>query len=273
MLKIAVQYLKLTHILTIYHRSDLEEDQIASDNPTHKDVGKYYGYKDGSGWYAKVLLVRPSYFRTTLGICRRGDIVIQSKVHFSNASYCGLLRSDTSFHIKRPTLRERKVVGDILKLGKYPKAIDNRVRAMLLDRLREKCEELNIDEDFIIRRLHKEAINDKNRGMERISAVQILARINGIETEKQDPRFVQNNNYLGVQQYTIQDQRRQAVPALSKLKATVELLRSRGMDDNELVEIVEDDRFPALPGLNRTETKEMEAEIVGSEPEREPTDS
>ncbi len=266
MLKIAVPYLNLTHLITVYHRSDLTDEQISQPEPTHADVGKYYGYPDGSGWYAKIILVRPSYFRTVLGICRRGDIVIQSKVYFTGTSYCGCLRSDTSFQLKRPTLRERKVVGDILKLGKYPRAIDNRVRSMLLERLREKCEELNIDEDFIIRRLHKESTNDKNRGMERIEAVKILARINGIETERQDQRFIQNNNYLGVQQFTIQDQRRKSVPPLMKLKATVELLRQRGEAGQELVEIVEDPRFPALPGLNKTETRE----IIVENPEDEP---
>ena len=262
MLKIAVHYLDLTHLITIYHRQDLSDEQIASDQPTHEDLGKYYGFKDGSQWYAKVIMVRPKYFRTTIGLHRRADIVIQSKIYFTNSCYCGCLQQDTSFKIRRPSQSERKQLADIFKYNKFPRVVTGRVRAMLLDKLQDECRKLNIDESFIIERLHDEATNAKNRGIERIEAVKILARLNSIETERQDQRFVTNNNFLGIQQMNIQDQRRKTVPAIAVLKATVKLLRDR--DENSNVRnIIEHEDFPVLAGVNHSGQREIvEAEIV-----------
>jgi len=259
-LKIAVQYLSRTTVLKIYHRNDLRDDQISDPIPTSKDIGKYYHYQDGSNWCAQIIAVRPAYFRTILGICRRADIVIQSKINYPGTNYCGCFKHDTSFHLQKATLLERKQVSDIIKLTKFPKIISDRVRVMLLSTIQEECKNKGIDETWVVDRLISEADNQKNRGIERIEAVKIIARLNGIEPERQDPRFVQNNNYLGVQNnLSLQDQRRQSVPVLETLRATVELLRSRDQDIPKELEVINHPSFPVLPGKN---VACEEAEIV-----------
>ena len=250
----------------MYHRSDLKDDQIASDAPTHLDLGKYYGFKDGSGWYARVILVRPGYFRTTIGIHRRADIVIQTKVHFPKCCYAGCSNYDSSFTLRKASASERKQVAQIIAKNTFPERTTNRVRMMLIDKLQEECANLGIDEGWVIKHLYDEATRDKNRGIERIEAIKILARLNSIETERQDPRFVTNNNFLGVQQLNIQDQRRKAVPALSAIKATIDLLKDRE-ESAKVREVIEHDDFPVLPGVNHSSQKEMviDAEVVEEE--------
>lgn len=258
-----MQYLNRTQILTVYHRSDLADEQIASDQPTHLDLGKYYGFKDGSGWYARIILVRPGYFRTTIGLHRRADLVIQSKVYFPNVNYSGCFNQDTSFKVRSASQQERKAVAKIIAKNIYPERITHRIRALLIDKIQEECANLNIDESWIVKHLYDEAVNVKNRGIERIEAVKILARLNSIETERQDPRFVTNNNFLGVQQLNIQDQRRKAVPALSAIRATIDLLKDRE-EATKMREVIEHEDFPVLAGKNHSSQKEMvmDAEIV-----------
>jgi hypothetical protein len=109
---------------------------------------------------------------------------------------------------------------------------------LLVDKLQDASKGKNIDEEWIVDRLYKEAVNSKSRGMERLEAIKILARINGVETERHDPKFVSAN--VNFNQFTIQDQRRNAVPTLGVLKATIELLKQRDMlpqpDDGEITE-------------------------------------
>lgn len=262
-----MKYLKRQRATAIYFRDELNDEDVCSGIPKDdSDVGKYYHFKDGSDWCAKILAVRDSYFRTEIGLHRKDDLVIQSTVYFPGTNYAGCFNSELSFRINPPSRHERTQLREIFKNNKYPKVVTDRLRRMIIDKLREALNESGVDEKWITDRLMAEADNMKNRGSERISAIQIIARIHGIETEKMDNKgYIQNNtqvNFTG--QKTIQDMRREELPNMSLLKQCASMLIARELPE-EVSHVVENSKYPLFPGTYIVVDKQKPARLEETE--------
>ena len=98
-----------------------------------------------------------------------------------------------------------------------------------------------INEEWIIDKLKKEAENPRNRGADRLTAITMLGRIGGIEMgvattnkSKSPALFAQFNNY------TIQDKRRKNaqdtidLPTRKDLESAIEVLPE--IEDAEIIE-------------------------------------
>jgi len=221
MLKVEVMYRENRKIVVVYQEWDISPDEIAGEKITKDDIGKFYKYNDGSGWYSPILGVSNLSIRTELGVVRRDDYVHQSIVKYPGTSYSGCHRNEEHDYLRSFSVAEQHCAYRLLH-DKPVKYLTKRVKMLTLKKLQEKLHNKQIDEEFIIDLL----VNAASKGNEKIKAITILSRIGGVELEPpkqpagKTPLFLQQNNFT-----TIQDQRRNMMelPNSKSLKEMIEV--------------------------------------------------
>jgi hypothetical protein len=202
MIKVLV-YLKGDHkLVSVYHRWDIDnEEDIVGIEATKEDIGKFFDFKDGSGWYGKIRGVNDIAIRTNMCVVRKKDYVHQSHIRFPHTNYSGVMRTEEHELVRPFTRTEKGLTGCLLK-GKRLKYLSERVKMLTMKKLQEGLKDNGINEDEILDLLK----NAARKGNEKIKAITILARIGGVELEApktvSQPLLNVNNNF------TIQDRRR-----------------------------------------------------------------
>ena len=156
------------------------------------------------------------------------------------SAYSGLLLT-TNTSLRRPNLKERQTAVAFLAKKLPSNKRSSKSILLVLQRLQEHMNKKQINEEWIIDKLKKEAENSRNRGADRLTAITMLGRIGGIEMgvattnkRKAPALFAQFNNY------TIQDQRRKKaqdtidLPTRKDLESAIEVLPE--IEDAEIIE-------------------------------------
>ena len=211
----------------------------------YEDAGKLLEFDDGSEWYSPIIGVSGDAVRTEVGVFNKNDIVCVSRIKIPGTQYSGLYRSEQHILVYRPERSEYERVNAFLG-GTFKGKLSRRELMITAERLRVKCEEKNIDEDWIIGRLIREADSFKNKGFERLDAIKILARIMGSEIGGQLPQQKGQVPLFGqVNIMTIQDKRRSDQNLQGVLSQAVAIAKEHAEDVD--FQITEEQALESLP--------------------------
>lgn len=243
MMIVEILYRGIPQQCVLYDIWDIPEEQIVLPHTVlTEDVGKYALYTDGSRMLAKIVHKRGIYFNTLCGLFHKYDYVHICRPKPRMSAYSGLLFHHEHVKLRRPNLKERQTAEAFLA-KKLPsnKRLSKRCILLVLQLLQEHMNKKQINEEWIIDKLKKEAENPRNRGADRLIAITMLGRIGGIEMgvattnkSKSPALFAQFNNY------TIQDKRRKNaqdtidLPTRKDLESAIEVLPE--IEDAEIIE-------------------------------------
>jgi len=217
-MQIEVKYREKTKIVDVYHQWDIKKDEIVGVKATKKDIGKYFEFDDGSGWFSKIIGVTPLAVRTEICIVRVADYVHMSKVQYPQTSYSGAYKTEEHDFVREFNRPEHRCVYRLMHEQPI-KYLTKRIKMLTVKKLQDKLKSNGVDENFIVGLL----VNAASKGNEKVKAIGMLARIGGVNLEPQlsppgiKGMFVQNN-------LTIQNQRRnemEELPAGTSLKAMI----------------------------------------------------
>lgn len=240
MITLEVKYKNQMTTVNLYNEWDVREEDVVDKKLIKKESqrGKYVEYDDGWNTYGKIKGATINAYVTETGIVKRKDYCSFCRVQYPYTNYSGA-RSYDEHPFSRPFRRQ-----EYLEAGKFVKTnqkvhLTPRIKMIIKDRIEEMLGNYKVDADFIVSKLVREADNMRGRGTDRIEAIKILARMSGVELEKQAksdnggmaPLFFQMNNF------TIQEQRR-AIPSNSELTEIVVDAGLPAMDRDEAVEFV-----------------------------------
>lgn len=235
MMIVEIPYRSAIRECTLFDLWDIEEDQIViPKDALSEDAGKYLIYTDGSRMLTKLLYKRGLYLNTRAGLFYSRDYVNICRPKPMFTGYSGLYLQHEHTKFRKPTLKEKQRAEDFTK-KKLPsnQVLTKRVALLVLEKLQDKMKVLDIDENWIVSKLKKEAENPKNRGADRLTAITMLGRIGGVEmgssankSGKPTALFAQFNNF------TIQDKRRQQ--SLPTRKVLEEIIDTVGEAEEEL---------------------------------------
>lgn len=225
MMIVEVPYAESLYQAELYDTWDVDETEIVLPYyALSEDVRKYILFTDGTRFLARLLRKRRQYLITNVGTFDKFDYICICRAKRKYTMCSGLYARDEHIRVRRPSPREREIAEEFIN-GTYTKKLPNRVKLMLINKLKEHMCALNITEKWVIERLIREADNLKGRGADRLEAIKILARIGGVEVGSPGtagPRplaLFQQNNYGE----TIQDIRRRELPTQQTLAKMIEL--------------------------------------------------
>lgn len=240
MITLEVKYRNLTSIVNLYNEWDVLDEDIVDKKIITKDRqrGKYVLYDDGWNTYGKIKGATINAYVTETGIIKRKDYCSFCRIQYPYTNYSGA-KSYDEHPLSRPFRRQEYLIA-----GKFVKTnqrvqLTPRIRMLVKERLDEMLDKYNVDADFIISKLVREADNMRGRGTDRIEAIKILARIHGVELEKQAARGDNGPAPLFMQFNTlnIQDQRRQ-VPTSSELEKNIIDMGLPTLTESQAVEML-----------------------------------
>lgn len=240
-----VKYKKKTAQVRLYNRWDVDDEEVVDPleitDQCQRD--KYVAYTDGFDVFAKIKGRTVMAFATETGVVKRKDYCRFSRIQYPYTNYSGA-RSYDEHPLSRPYRRaEYLACGNFIKRNIKIK-MTPRIRKMTKDKLIGLLDDKNIDADWIVTRLIREADHMRGRGADRLEAIKILARIKGQELEKptgtqtvmHQPLFQQFN-----QANTIQDQRRKGyLESRKEIAENIDGLGLPTLDDVSIEEIAED---------------------------------
>lgn len=239
MIVFRVRYRQLERDVTLYHEWDIEDknDIIDPRNSmkmlTYRDVrNKFFKLTDGSELYVKILNKTFKAITTEIGIIKILDYCSFCIIRYPYSNYTGV-RSPEEHPLARPYRRtEHLMCGQYISQGKAisKKKITPRIKKMLKDKLKEIAENKGIDAEWIIDRVVSEADNPKNKGAERLEALKMLGRMQGVELDKGAVPAVQMNQPLfNFTSNNIQEQRRNQLDESKEIKLDLKKLGLAGV--------------------------------------------
>ena len=223
-----------TRIRTVmlYHEWDLRDKEIVSDARavTAADKGKFFAFNDGSGWHDEIIAANEYYVYGKCTIIRKNDIVWQCKPNCVTTNYSGVRKGEEHQHVRPYHPMEKSLSTKIINGTISDKAyVTTRIRVLTLDRIKEKLQDKGVNEEWLVARLLREADNMRGRGSDRLEAIKILSRAEGIELEKktQSQSLERMPIFQQINMGTVQNQRRlmAEVPTLDELKEMAQEIR------------------------------------------------
>lgn len=226
MIKLEVEYKKNKRGITVYNEWDVDHRKVVknANEATKEDVGKFYKFPDGSGWYSKICGVNRYAVRTELCTVRKKDYLHCARVKYPYTNYSGAFKTE-EHELVRPFNKMEKRLVNRLKRGQKIKYLTKRLRVLTIKKLQNQMQKLGIDE----RKIAELLLNAAKKGNQKIQAIDRLAYLGGVKLEpepnqdsKKRPLFQQINNNM-----TIQQQRRaeiQHVPTGKQIKEAVEVV-------------------------------------------------
>jgi len=217
MVFIEVRYKTKIRTQILYNLWDVPPEMIRlSREVRRKDIGCYLLFTDGSDWLTRILAVTPKSVITEVGLVKKDDYVTLSTIKCIGTGYSGCQLRDEHLLVRKPTRNEASHVTMFLT-NRPHKPLTPREILLALSKMQDKMTLHGINEEWIVNHLIEEADRERNRGVERLEAIKILARIGGQEIDKpamnalpqgKTPLFLQFNNYEADKPLTIQDKRR-----------------------------------------------------------------
>ena len=223
MITLEVKYKNQATTVNLYNEWDIDKEDVIDKKIITKQSqrGKYVLYDDGWGLYGRVKGATINAYVTESGIIKRKDYCSFSRVQYPYTNYSGS-RSYDEHPLSRPFRRvEYLQAGSFIKTNNRVK-LTPRIKMLVKDKIEDMLGKFNVDAEFIISKLVREADHMRGRGTDRIEAIKCLARLQGVELEKQTraadtgptPLFMQFNTL------SIQDQRRQ-LPTAAELGSQI----------------------------------------------------
>ncbi len=233
-----MKYREKTRVLTIYHRWDIaNEDEIVGTEATKADIGKYFEFNDGSGWFSKVIGATPLAIRTEICIVRVDDYVHQSRVQFPQTSYSGAYKTE-EHELVRPFNKPEKRCVYRLTHGQEIKYLTKRIKKMTVEKMAEAAKTLGVNEEKIIKLL----LGAAEKGNEKVNAIDRLARIGGTELGRRQDKLPTGGLFVQ-QNLTIQGQRRNPQNQIEDLPSGSELKKLIREAQTKLGDAIEDAKF------------------------------
>lgn len=237
MTTLELRYRDAIYPITLLNKWDIKGyETVRCKDVEYNDIGKLLEFDDGSEWYTPIVAVSGYAVRTDAGLFNKRDIVCVSRIKVPGAQYSGLYRNDQHLLVFPPTRKESERVSQFLA-GQFGGKLSKRELMITTERLQEVCTKKSIDEDWIIKRLIREADNDRNKGFERLEAVKIIARVMGVEiaTPVLQGHLGQQPLFGNVNILSIQDQRRNERQMQSALQHMVNVVTGGNPEKEEVI--------------------------------------
>lgn len=201
--------------IVLLNEWDFEDGRYekATYSADKSNIGKWFPYDDGSGWYSKVIRVNPDYdsVRTEAGVIRLEDYIRQCKIMGYHVNYSGVFRGNEHPLIRPYNSVERIIAGQIAKgNGDKYKYKTPRMYMIALEKLQAELDHKGVNEDFVTTRLLREVDNMRGTIKDRLEVLKTMCRMMGIEMEKQEQKQLPAQPLFGnIGTLTIQQARRQ----------------------------------------------------------------
>lgn len=240
MITFRVNYRQLERDVTLYHEWDIEDKNDIID--FNAERGKVYTYRetrdkffkftDGSDLYVKIKSATFKAIVTEIGVVKIRDYCSFCIIRYPYTNYSGV-RSPEEHPLSRPYRRsEHLICGNFISRGKTISKMTPRIVKMLRDKLKEMSESRNIDADWFIDKIMAEANNPKSRGAERLEAIRMLGRMQGVELDKGSvPAINMSNPLFNFNTPSIQDRRRNMLDESKEIH--IDLKKIGIVDTNE----------------------------------------
>jgi len=240
MIKLEVKYKNRVRTLTLYHKWDINEDDIIQrqEGLDLENKGKYLELECGYGLYTKIKSITYNAYVTEIGVIKKKDYRTVTRVQYPNTNYSGSLSYEEHPISRRYRRQEYLVAGKFIKTN-HKVSLTPRIRMLIKDKLVESMRAKGVTEDYIIDKLLREVDNMRGRGADRLQALSMLARTAGVELEKQATARVEVNQPL-FQQFnmgTIQDKRRE-ISTSKELREEIDAVGLNMLPENQAVEFV-----------------------------------
>jgi hypothetical protein len=226
MLIYTVRYRHKVKDVVLYHRWDLEPDQIVTVNQADfNDKGKYLDFDDGSGLYSKILSVTKISIRTEACVVRREDIVHTCRFHYPQTAYSGFHKREEHELIRGFRPQEIRTAHRMIK-GYQVKYATPRIKVLVMKKISEKLKEKGATLDWAIDKLKGLAESKRGTIGDKHKVILSIMRAHGVELE--GARALSNNKgnaplLQQFNQFNIQQNRRQnQLPDKNEMKDIIE---------------------------------------------------
>lgn len=181
MIKAKILYNDKEYSIDLYHSWDIDLSLVidwAKVTPEHKG---FYVKFDDCNIYAKVLSATDKVVRTNVGLFKISDVVHCCIPKYRFANYSGVV-SKMEHPLVRPLNRGEKSLGTRLANGeKFKFKPSVRVVMNALEKMKARCEQRKIDENYIVDRLIEWSAGNN---MVAFNSVKALASIHGVDVNK-----------------------------------------------------------------------------------------
>lgn len=239
MITLELRYRDAIFPITVLNKWDVEGcETVKCCDAKFGDAGKMLEFDDGSEWYSPIVGVSKDAVRTEAGLFNRRDIVTVSRIKVRGSQYSGVYLHEQHLLVFPPTIRENERVNKFLA-GEFDGKLTKRELMITTERLQEVCVANDIDENWIVTRLIREADNDRNKGFERLEAIKIIARVMGTEIAQPAIQLPQTQQPLfgNVNILSIQEQRRNERKMQSALKDMVKAVTTKAEKKEIIVDV------------------------------------
>lgn len=182
MMVFEVKYRKKTRLSTVYHEWDVPGRIVKEADAVREDIGAYFDFEDGSGWYSMILAVSDVSIRTVLCVVRRRDLVYQTWVHYPQTAYSGVMKREEHELVREFRDPERRIAYNMI--NGYPViSINPRTKVLIMKILADKLEDHGASLDWVAKELPKLY---KQRGTirDKLELLKVVSRIHGCEIDK-----------------------------------------------------------------------------------------
>ena len=240
-------------IATFYHSNDIDDSmKLTNWNAlTSLDIDKFILMDDGSELFAKITYVNGDYVRTTGGTFRIKDIIHCAIPKYEFNGYSGASSKTEHFLVRPPSKNEIAKVNQTLSGKKMTGRMTERVKMLLLERMQERIEDLQINEEFIVDNIVDGATTKDMNGRRDgkwLECIKLLAKLKGFDLEKPngldpskqiDGGQVGGFNRFGGSMVTVTDRKKAKMDKISQKDINTSLAVSGAIKNDDEIDIYE----------------------------------